>query len=557
MIGILLLFVTLGVVLVTILILATNTMSGLRGLSTLQMHWVEARINSTNTLIRYLDTGDKEELERFDHSMSRILSASQMRLAVIAEKTDYDRAAAGLLNLDTHPRDLGVMISTFERVYDINYFADAVAQWKHAESLLIQMNEMATEIRESDSPLPDAERQELIGQLHDMADDMRGQELGLATALSEGTHLLQKLIITISLLLVGALLTSGFLYSRRFLRAVKQWGSALDVSEQQYKSLFERNPNAVFSMTPDGRISSYNKVFGDLFGTPQSLPGHRHADLFLTQTSATPKPDRLEQVLSGEPRSFKAEWISRSGDAIPMQVTTLPIFVDEEIVGAYVIAEDISYQTYAKQKIEAQLEEKTHLLAEVHDRVKNNLALISSLLQIQGQYITDNTALEYLDNTISRIRSMSLVHENIYQAESFATIRVDEFVDEFAALTERDFRSQNSSLTVANDTEPLSMDIKRAIPFGLLLNELINNLYASVMIPDGKSTLKVRLTRRNDYTELILQDNQVPIPPDFDPAEAIPMGMTLIHALTDQLNASFELNRDTTFSLTVTFRERG
>lgn len=555
MIVILLIFLILGGVLVTITALATSTISGLRAFSTMQMHWVEARNSSTNALIRYLDTGLEEEMERFEHSVHKIISAREMRLELLSDTPDYERAKELLLEVGTHPRDLSSMITTFGRIYAVDYFSDAIRSWSDAETHILEIESMAESVRDEWSSLTENDRQVYIASIQDLDREMKGQEYILTSALSEGTHMLQKLIITISLLLVGTLLLSGVLYSRRFLRAVKQWGRALDVSEQRYKSLFERNPNAVFSISRDGMISSNNRVYEELFGSPRNLPDGRHTDFFLDQNPALPRSARLEQVLSGEPQSFKTEWISRSGDAIPVQVTTLPIFVDEEIVGAYVIAEDISYQAYAKQKIEAQLEEKTHLLAEVHDRVKNNLALISSLLQIQGQYITDSTALEYLDNTISRIRSMSLVHENIYQAESFATIRVDEFIDEFAALVERDFRGRNSSLAVAVDTEPLSMDIKRAIPFGLLINELINNLYAFVMIPAGKSTLQVRLTRRNDRTELTLRDDHVPIPPDFAPAEAIPMGMTLIHALTDQLNATFELKPNNRFNLTVTFRE--
>ncbi len=264
----------------------------------------------------------------------------------------------------------------------------------------------------------------------------------------------------------------------------------------------------------------------------------------------------VSEVLKGNPADFETVWEKNDGDLITVHLTMLPIYVDTFIEGVFVIAEDISYQKYAEEKIKKQLEEKIYLLSEIHDRVKNNLALMSSLLQLQISFIDDSEAQQYLKSTISRIHSIAMVHEKLYQTDNFANIRMDDFIQELLAQIQKRYYRNSDNVQVEIDVDPVTLDIKQAVPSGLILNELIMNSYKFAFNGKKNGKLSISFNKEGDHVKANVSDNGIGLPKDFDINANSSLGMTLIKTLTKQLKAEMQIQNETGTSISFSFESR-
>lgn len=545
MVGILSLFAILGICLVVIIVIATHTMSALRAYSTLQTHWTEQRKEASHVLTEYLQTRNPSRLEEFYASYAFIERLKRVRAELFKDDTDRDLVRQYLLQAQIQPADVEDMIVTFKRFHSFSDFARAVDAWIASDRLMEEMRQVAREAESlvSESALASADRQELANRIRDLDDRLTEQQYELASALSDGTGFLTRVILWISLSLGVILLFIGTMFSVRFLKSIQQWRRDIEYSEQRYKSLYERNPNAVFSISEEGRIVQGN-------GAMKEMTGYGDGELKELEVARLFDAEErkkltlfLEKASEGDPQSFETRWLKKNGDLLPVHVTYLPIYVDDKIVGVFGMAEDISYQKHAEKRIKKQLEEKTFLLSEIHDRVKNNLALISGMIELQKDQLDDESAVAHLESTKSRIHSMAIVHERLYQMESFASIRMDEYIRELVSSLEQSFGIKRSRYTLTLDTDEITMGIRRAVPCGLLLNELIVNVFKYVLRESDDGELTVRLKKRNNNKiYLQIKDNGSGMGPDFDLEQQETLGMTMINLLIKQLDISAEIN---------------
>ncbi|MEX0906444.1 MAG: histidine kinase dimerization/phosphoacceptor domain -containing protein [Balneolaceae bacterium] len=558
MLGILLIFVIIGVILVSILVMATSSMSGLRAYSTMQSYWTEARKDGTNSLIHFAETGEPYHLDDYKKSTELIHDAQDLRVALMADSPDYDTAREKLLAIHVHPRDVSSMIKVFERMHSLEHFSDAIRVWDDSDNMVKQLDGIAgelTELIEENGPLNEQQAEAYIGRILEVDERLREYKDVIAGGLSEGTWLLQNIMIWLSVSLVVILMLAGFIVTRRVLNSIEKWAGMLEESEQRYKSLFERNPHSVFSINRGRFIKSGNEIFKDLTGYEENDFQSLRIEELLAASEVKKGFRKLQKVFSGNSQDFEIEWENRSGKKIPMYVTALPIYVDDEINGAFFIAEDISFQKYAEKKIKQQLEEKTFLLSEVHDRVKNNMALMLSMLQLQDKFIKDKKARLYLNRTTSRIRSMALVHENMYQNESFSSIRIDRFIRNVTKYTKENYREQNTDLAIRVKVKPLIMDIKQAIPFGLMLNELVVNIFKPVFDEVTSGTMSVSLVKKGKQVVITVADNGTGRSKSFNPDKTSPLGMTLIETLLKNFNGELEFIKTDSLEARVTFTD--
>ncbi|MHB1685845.1 MAG: histidine kinase dimerization/phosphoacceptor domain -containing protein [Ignavibacteriaceae bacterium] len=203
----------------------------------------------------------------------------------------------------------------------------------------------------------------------------------------------------------------------------------------------------------------------------------------------------------------------------------------------------------AQEKINASLQEKLVLLREIHHRVKNNLQVISSLLNLQSGYIEDKKSLEIFRESQNRIRSMALIHEKLYQSKDLNKIEFSEYIN---SLTKDLFDSYNidpRKISLKTDFKGIFLEIDTAILCGLIINELISNALKHAF-PDGKSGEvfislyshpPANLAGENNYT-LIFRDNGIGFPEGLDFRKSDSLGLKLVTALTDQLGGEIKLN---------------
>lgn len=216
----------------------------------------------------------------------------------------------------------------------------------------------------------------------------------------------------------------------------------------------------------------------------------------------------------------------------------------------------------AEEKIKASLKEKEVLLQEIHHRVKNNMQVISSMLNLQSTYIKDRKVLELFKSSQDRIQSMALVHEKLYQSEDLTRINFAQYIQSLTVHLFRSYRVDTNVVRLKTDMKDFFLEINKAIPCGLIITELASNALKHAF---PKSRIRERGTEqrgeilislrqdKNGGNKLIVRDNGVGLPEDFDFRKAKSFGLILVNMLVDQLDGSIAVRRKGGTSFEIKF----
>jgi PAS domain S-box-containing protein len=203
---------------------------------------------------------------------------------------------------------------------------------------------------------------------------------------------------------------------------------------------------------------------------------------------------------------------------------------------------EINRRLEAEGRIRASLREKEVLLKEIHHRVKNNLQIISSLLNLQSGQIEDERADALFRVSQDRVRSMALIHERLYQSEDLARVDFAEYVRSLVGYLARSYTDLAGRVQVETDVGDVSLGIDAAIPCGLIINELVSNALKHAFPEGGEGRIRVELDgSREDGYCLVVSDDGVGFPEGVDFRETDSLGLQLVTTLVDQLEGRIEL----------------
>lgn len=205
--------------------------------------------------------------------------------------------------------------------------------------------------------------------------------------------------------------------------------------------------------------------------------------------------------------------------------------------------------------IERSLAEKETLLKEIHHRVKNNLQLIAGIFELQAIKYNDQAIREVMEQGQSRVRSMSLIHEQLYQSGDLGRIKFEGYLDKLVHDISIAFRKEQHQIAIQVDTHNLSFDVNVAIPLALIINELVTNAYKHGFAEQTQGNIWITLQNTRDHHyELRVRDDGKGLPVDFDPSQSTSLGLRLVHGLSQQLGGSyrFENGNGTTFIIDFT-----
>jgi PAS domain S-box-containing protein len=251
--------------------------------------------------------------------------------------------------------------------------------------------------------------------------------------------------------------------------------------------------------------------------------------------------------------SFESKVKCKNGKEIWTSNMLTPIFDNERSLKKVVVIQtDITYRKSMEEQIRASLEEKGLLLREIHHRVKNNLQIIISLFNLQSHYVNDEKAFAALKEGQDRIKSMALIHERFYQNEGLSRIDFDEYIKRLVENLLLSFNVPTDKIRYTVEAEKISLDIDTAVPCGLIINELVSNTIKHAFVETESGELQITFRKlENDQLELIIHDNGKGLPEGFSIEDSDSLGMQLINALANQLDAKLtvESGKGATFRL--------
>ena len=218
-------------------------------------------------------------------------------------------------------------------------------------------------------------------------------------------------------------------------------------------------------------------------------------------------------------------------------------------------ARDITQQKIAEEKIKESLHEKEVLLKEIHHRVKNNLAVISSLLNLQAEKFLDKEVKGAFKDSQMRIRSMALVHEHLYQASDLSNIDFAHYIRSLVNQISRSSFLPAHSIPIEVNAMDVNVDINLAIPCALIINELVTNAVKYAFPEDRSGSIEVQFLLGDHMFTLSVSDNGVGLPKDFNIETSSSFGMELIRMLSHQLEASLVIESEAGTRVTLTFPE--
>lgn len=318
--------------------------------------------------------------------------------------------------------------------------------------------------------------------------------------------------------------------------------SALEESEIRYRTLFESNPYPMWVYDCNTfHFLTVNDMAIKTYGYS------RHEFLEKTIKDIHPEDEAaasVEYLSIPHPTIHDAGvWrhVKKDGTVIDVEIITHPItFGNKE--ARLVLALDITERTKTEKKLQDSLAEKEIMIKEIHHRVKNNLQIISSLLTLQAEYIKDESARGYFNDSQNRVKSMAIIHEKLYQTRDFTKIDVKDYVSNLTLSLFKAYNINANLIEVEVDISNISLDVDTAIPCGLIINELVSNSlkYAFSDGRKGKVTIKL-LPIEEDKLQLTVSDNGLGLPDDLETKDVQSLGLTLVHILAKQLNGSVEV----------------
>ena len=217
---------------------------------------------------------------------------------------------------------------------------------------------------------------------------------------------------------------------------------------------------------------------------------------------------------------------------------------------------DVTLRKTSEDQIIQALHEKEILIQEIHHRVKNNMAVISSLLQLQTGYIKDPALINVFKDSQSRIKSMALIHEKLYQSKALAKVEMESYIKELTRTLLYSYNSRRADIQIITNIDNVYLDINSAVPCGLLINEIISNACKHAFVGKDKGTIHINFSKRENQFHLEMQDDGIGMPQNTNFSDFKSLGMNLVQALASQLGAQMEVKTSNGLGFYLTFIEK-
>lgn len=331
-------------------------------------------------------------------------------------------------------------------------------------------------------------------------------------------------------------------------------------SEEKFRSVSDSAVDGIITTDNHGNIVLFNSSLKRIFG--YSL------DEIKGQNVTMLMPDRYKKDFETKLRNFNSTGthelngktfesigLKKNGEEFPFEISVATWGSKNDPYTTSIIR-DVTDRKITEQKLQRSINEKEMLLKEIHHRVKNNLMIISSLLNLQSRYIKDENSKTIFMESQNRARSMALIHERLYQSTDLKNIDFGDYIQTLATDLYNTYAMDKDLIKMNIETDKLNLDIDTSIPLGLILNELVTNSLKHAFSPGEKGIIDIIFKKQEHNYILEVQDNGKGLPKDMDYKTTGSLGLSLITSLSDQIDANLEYVSGTGTLFKISFNEK-
>lgn len=306
--------------------------------------------------------------------------------------------------------------------------------------------------------------------------------------------------------------------------------------------------DAIVSIGTDERIRLFNqgaeRIFGysanEVLGRPLSilLPA-RFRSAHATHVRDFTQSSVQSRVMAQERSEIYG--LRKNGEEFPAEASISKVLIEGGTIST-VILRDISARKQTELKLRAALEEKEVLLREVHHRVKNNLQVVSSLLNLQARATGDIEIAKAFEESQNRVQSMALIHEQLYESHDLSNVDFPDYIRQLSSRLFRSYQVRPGRIELATEISDVRIGVDLAVPCGLIVNELVSNSL-KYAFPDGQEgTIVIRVERMQDGSALLtVADDGVGLPPEVGFWNTKTLGLRLVRSLVRQIDGEIDV----------------
>lgn len=326
-------------------------------------------------------------------------------------------------------------------------------------------------------------------------------------------------------------------------------------------AIFDSSHHYIWTIDREEKLTSFNKNYYDLvtalYNTKPFLGIVLNRGVLANDKEYTELLQfHYDKAFSGLATSFEIETRDKNYKNVYLEIFLNPIYENEKVVEVSGIAHNITEKKHVQQRMELSLKEKEILLREVHHRVKNNMQVISSILNLQSSYVSDEYALTLLKESQNRIKTMAYIHESLYQNKSFTSVNFSDYVHTLVNNIVQSYSYSAEKIKLELNIDKITLSLDSSIPAGLIINELITNAIKHAFPGSKQGVITFNLKCENNFVFLELKDNGVGFAPGIDFENSHSLGLQLVNTLIEQIEGElkFKSQKDVGTEVLVTFK---
>jgi PAS domain S-box-containing protein len=327
------------------------------------------------------------------------------------------------------------------------------------------------------------------------------------------------------------------------------------------RATLESTADGILVVSNAGNIEGYNKRFQSMWKLPQATLDTKDDSLalaFVLDQLKDPEQFLMKvRELYGQPLAESFD-VLELRDGRMFERVSIPQRLGTDPAGRVWSFRDVTDRKQAEERLRLSLQEKEILLKEIHHRVKNNLQIVSSLLNLQSKHATTDAVRDLFRESQIRVRSMALIHEKLYKSKDLAHIDFGQYIRSLSDYLYRSYVVNADLIKLSIDIQDVQLGLDAAIPCGLIISELVSNSvkYAFPGGRGGEIRIQLHTTTEGDR-ELIVADNGVGLPSNLDIHHSSTLGLQLVNSLVNQLRAAMDVTSKGGTEFHIRFHESG